>query len=71
MHLLLRVFELSLKLEQTNQWRNYRGSSYSRAVGPGHVGGPGPTKNKNFVSEKCELNNNILLKPQFFFNALN
>ena len=24
------------------QWRNYRGSSYSRAVGPGRVRGPGP-----------------------------
>ena len=46
--------------------------NFDLAVGPGHVGEPrGSTKNKNFVSEKCELNNNILLKLQFFFNALN
>ena len=28
----------------SGQWRNYRGSSYSRAVGPGRVRGPGPTR---------------------------
>ena len=38
------------------QWRNYRGSRYSHAVGPVRFGG-GPTKNKNIVGEKCEFNN--------------
>ena len=38
--------------------------------GPAMLGGPGSTKNKNFVSEKCELNNNILLKPQSFFQRI-
>ena len=58
---------------ERNQWRNYRGSSYNHAAGPGRVGGPGSTKNTNIVSEKCELNNNINIETTgfFFCNALN
>ena len=45
------------------QGRNYRGSSYSCAAGSGRVGGKaGSNKNKIIISEKCKLNNIILIE---------
>ena len=38
------------------QWRNYRGSSYSRAVGPGRVRGPGPTRINHEHSHSVTMN---------------
>ena len=38
--------------------------------GPAVLRGPRSTKNKMIVSEKCELNNNIIIETTIFFQCI-
>jgi len=48
----LQTRPANTRTRHVSQGRNYHGSSYSNAAGPGRAGGPGPTNNKKYCGQK-------------------